>query len=635
VAAVNKLNHMNYLSVENLSKNFGDKTLFENISFGLAQGDKTALVGINGSGKSTLLKILMGEESPNGGNFSFRNDIVVGFLPQNPQFSKGINATQAIFNSEHEALQIIKEYEHLVNNPDQDEKQQARFAHLLERMESLQLWDYESQIQQILGQLGISDFDQAVSDMSGGQKKRVALAAQLIINPDFLILDEPTNHLDIEVIEWLEKYLSTQNITLLMVTHDRYFLDRVCNGILEIDNNSIYKYEGNYSEFLVKKEERESNEQLEVDKARSLMKKEQEWVRRMPKARGTKAKYRMDAFDDLKAKASKNLKKDQVELEVSQKRMGGKILELDKIKKQFGDNLLFENFSYIFKKGDRIGIVGQNGVGKSTFLNILTGNIDADAGEINLGKNTEFGYYKQQEIQFDESKKVIDVVSAIADHFKLPDGSDITASQFLNRFLFPPKQQHDFVYKLSGGEKRRLQLLLVLIKNPNFLILDEPTNDLDLQTLSILEDFLERFQGCLIIVSHDRYFMDSLTEQLFLFEGDHQVKIFNGNYSEYRLEKKQKEQDNRKQPKKEVVKTEAIKEKSNDGKKLSYKEKLELETLDKEMPELSKQKKELEELMAKGEGSAEDFANWGKSLNELSDKLDEMEMRWLELSELQ
>jgi ATP-binding cassette subfamily F protein uup len=355
----------------------------------------------------------------------------------------------------------------------------------------------------------------------------------------------------------------------------------------------------------------------------------------MPKARGTKAKYRMDAFDDLKAKASKNLKKDQVELEVSQKRMGGKILELDKIKKQFGDNLLFENFSYIFKKGDRIGIVGQNGVGKSTFLNILTGNIDADAGEIDLGKNTEFGYYKQQEIQFDESKKVIDVVSAIADHFKLPDGSDITASQFLNRFLFPPKQQHDFVYKLSGGEKRRLQLLLVLIKNPNFLILDEPTNDLDLQTLSILEDFLERFQGCLIIVSHDRYFMDSLTEQLFLFEGDHQVKIFNGNYSEYRLEKKQKEQDNRKQPKKEVVKTEAIKEKSNDGKKLSYKEKLELETLDKEMPELSKQKKELEELMAKGEGSAEDFANWGKSLNELSDKLDEMEMRWLELSELQ
>ena len=635
MAAVNKLNHMNYLSVENLSKNFGDKTLFENISFGLAQGDKTALVGINGSGKSTLLKILMGEESPNGGDFSFRNDIVVGFLPQNPQFPKGINATQAIFNSEHEALQIIKEYEHLVNNPDQDEKQQARFAHLLERMESLQLWDYESQIQQILGQLGISDFNQAVSDMSGGQKKRVALAAQLIINPDFLILDEPTNHLDIEVIEWLEKYLSTQNITLLMVTHDRYFLDRVCNGILEIDNNSIYKYEGNYSEFLVKKEERESNEQLEVDKARSLMKKEQEWVRRMPKARGTKAKYRMDAFDDLKAKASKNLKKDQVELEVSQKRMGGKILELDKIKKQFGDNLLFENFSYIFKKGDRIGIVGQNGVGKSTFLNILTGNIDAGAGEIDLGKNTEFGYYKQQEIQFDESKKVIDVVSAIADHFKLPDGSDITASQFLNRFLFPPKQQHDFVYKLSGGEKRRLQLLLVLIKNPNFLILDEPTNDLDLQTLSILEDFLERFQGCLIIVSHDRYFMDSLTEQLFLFEGDHQVKIFNGNYSEYRLEKKQKEQDNRKQPKKEVVKTEAIKEKSNDGKKLSYKEKLELETLDKEMPELSKQKKELEELMAKGEGSAENFANWGKSLNELSDKLDEMEMRWLELSELQ
>ncbi len=629
---------MNYLSVENISKNFGDKVLFENISFGLAQGDKIALVGVNGSGKSTLLKILTGEESPSTGNYSFRNEIVIGFLSQNPQFESGINAMQAIFNAEHESLQIIRKYEALANNPEMNEKQQQQFSDLLERMESLQLWDYESQIQQILGQLGIEDFEQPVASMSGGQKKRVALAAQLIINPDLLILDEPTNHLDIEVIEWLEKYLSTQNITLLMVTHDRYFLDRVCNGILELDRQKVFKYQGNYTEFLVKKEEREANEQMEVDKAKSLMKKEQEWVRRMPKARGTKAKYRMDAFDDLKAKATKNLKRDQVALDVSQKRLGGKILELKNIKKQYDEKLLFEGFSYVFKKGDRIGIVGQNGTGKSTFLNTLTGSVEPDAGTIDRGVNTQIGYYRQQEIQFDESKKVIDVVSEIADHFKLPDGSDITASQFLNRFLFPPKQQHDFVYKLSGGEKRRLQLLLVLIKNPNFLILDEPTNDLDLQTLAILEDFLDRFQGCLMIVSHDRYFMDSLTDQLFLFEGDRQIKFFNGNYSEYRDNKRQEERDKNQGGKakkpdntntsKPVEKLEA------QSKKLSYKEQTELADVEGKIPKLMKEKKALEAQLAKGEGSADDFAKWGKALNELGEQLDELELRWLELSEI-
>lgn len=626
---------MNYLSVENLSKRFGDRVLFENISFGLAQGDKMALVGINGSGKSTLLKILTGEEGPDTGNFSFRNDIIVGFLSQNPQFDEGINAMQAIFSSEHESLQIIRQYEALAANPDMNEKQQKQFQDLLERMESLQLWDYESQVEQILGQLGIKDFEQPVSSMSGGQKKRVALAAQLVIKPDLLILDEPTNHLDIDVIEWLEKYLSTQNITLLMVTHDRYFLDRVCNGILEIDRQSIFKYQGNYEEFLVKKEEREANEQMEVDKAKNLMKKEQEWMRRMPKARGTKAKYRVEAFGELKEKATKNLSRDQVDLQVSQKRLGGKILELKHVKKQFENNLLFDDFNYVFKKGDRIGIVGKNGTGKSTFLNILTGNIKPDAGELDKGVNTHFGYYKQQEIQFDPNKKVIDVVLEIAEHFKLPDGSEISASQFLNKFLFPPKQQHDFVYKLSGGEKRRLQLLLVLIKNPNFLILDEPTNDLDLQTLSILEDFLDRFQGCLLIVSHDRYFMDSLTEQLFLFEGDHQIKLFNGNYSEYRETK----QENNKVKKQELAKVEKVepvaKVKTDNTQKLSYKEKLELQDLEKEIPKLTKEKKQLEALLAKGEGSAEDFAAWGRDLNKLSDMLDEKEMRWLELTELE
>ena len=623
---------MNYLSVENITKSFGERVLFENISFGLAQSEKIALVGINGSGKSTLLKILMGEETPDSGNLSFRNDIKVGFLSQNPQFQAGQNAMQAIFSSDHESLNIIKEYERLAENPDMNAKEQNRFQELMEKMEAHQLWDYESQVQQILGQLGINDIKQSVENMSGGQKKRVALAAQLIVKPEVLILDEPTNHLDINIIEWLENYLATQNMTLLMVTHDRYFLDRVCNGILEIDRKQIFKYKGNYEEFLIKKEERESIEQLEVDKAKNLMKKEQEWMRRMPKARGTKAKYRVDAFQDLKEKASKNLKKDQVELEVSQKRMGGKILELKNISKGFDDKKLFENFSYTFKKGDRIGIVGQNGTGKSTFLNIVTGKIKADSGELDLGVNTEFGYYKQQEIQFDDNKKVIDVVLEIAEHFKLPDGNEITAAQFLNKFLFPPKQQYDFVHKLSGGEKRRLQLLLVLIKNPNFLILDEPTNDLDLQTLSILEDFLDRFQGCLIIVSHDRYFMDNLTEQLFLFEGDNQIKIFNGNYTDYRSTK-----DENQKSKPEKIKESPIRDKpkAEEKQKLSYKEKRELESIDNEIPKLNKQKEELETKLASGEGNAEDFTNWGKELNSINEKLEELEMRWLELSELE
>jgi len=623
---------MNYLSVENITKSFGERVLFENISFGLAQGEKVALVGINGSGKSTLLKILMGEETPDAGSLSFRNEIKVGFLSQNPQFDPGQNAMQAIFSADHESLNIIKEYEHLANNPEMNDKEQNRFQVLMEKMEAHQLWDYESQVQQILGQLGIENIKQSVENMSGGQKKRVALAAQLIVKPDVLILDEPTNHLDITIIEWLENYLATQNMTLLMVTHDRYFLDRVCNGILEIDRQQIFKYKGNYEEFLVKKEERELAEQLEVDKARNLMKKEQEWMRRMPKARGTKAKYRVDAFKDLKEKASKNLKRDQVELEVSQKRMGGKILELKGVSKKFDEKELFNDFSYTFKKGDRIGIVGQNGTGKSTFLNIVTGKIKSDTGELDLGVNTEFGYYKQQEIQFDNNKKVIDVVLEIAEHFTLPDGSEISAAQFLNKFLFPPKQQYDFVHKLSGGEKRRLQLLLVLIKNPNFLILDEPTNDLDLQTLSILEDFLDRFSGCLIIVSHDRYFMDNLTEQLFLFEGDNQIKIFNGNYTDYRLSREQNQKPKPEKAKEPVGKE---KQKTEEKQRLSYKEKLELESIDKEIPEIQKMKEELELKLAKGEGDALDFTQWGKELNSLNQKLEELEMRWLELSELE
>lgn len=627
---------MNYLSVERLTKSFGDRVLFEDLSFGLSQGEKVALVGVNGSGKSTLLKILTGEDTADKGAHTFRNGVSVGYLSQNPQFEPGINALEAVFASDHEELRLIKAYDQLLAKGELSPTEQEKLQELMQQLDAKQLWDYESQVKQILGELGIYNLNQDVVDMSGGQKKRVALAAQLIVKPDFLILDEPTNHLDVDTIEWLEKYLSTQNITLFMVTHDRYFLDRVCNGILELDNQTVYKYEGNYAAFLEQKAEREANEIAEVEKARNLMRKELDWMRRQPKARGTKAKYRVDAFYDLKDKAKTNLKKDELELDVSQKRMGGKILELKHISKSFGDKKLINDFSYIFKKGERIGVVGENGTGKSTFLNILTEQLAPDSGKLDKGVNTEYGYYEQTEIQFDPSKKLIDVVLEVAEYFPLSDGTKISASQFLNKFLFSPKKQHDYVQKLSGGEKRRLQLLLVLIQNPNFLILDEPTNDLDLFTLNILEEFLSEFQGCLMIVSHDRYFMDRLTDHLFLFDGTGEIKDFNGNYTDYREWKKEQdalkrseERAAQKQEEEKVVE----KPKTQDQKKLSYKEKREFELLEEEMPKLEARKEELEDLLTKGEGSHDDFANWGKELDTIKEQLDEKEMRWLELSE--
>lgn len=627
---------MNYLSVEALTKSYGERTLFEAIAFGLEQGQKAALVGVNGCGKSTLLKILAGEETPDSGSFSFNKEIRVAFLSQNPAFDEGDTAFEAIFYAPHKPLQVIKEYEWLSNKGEMNEQEMERFQQLMVAMDDGQLWDYESQVKQILGQLGITRFDQKIQDMSGGQRKRVALARELIVQPDLLLLDEPTNHLDLEVIEWLENYLSTSTMTLLMVTHDRYFLDRVCNTICEIEDQQLYQYAGNYTYYLEKKAEREASQRAEVDKARNLMRKELDWMRRQPKARGTKAKYRVEAFHDLKDKASQNLRKEAVEMDVKGRRLGGKILEMEHVGFAYGELPIVKNFSHKFVKGERLGIVGPNGVGKSTFLEILTTKLNPDKGEIDKGLNTVFGFYTQEPLEYKPEQKVIDLVKSVAEHFEQADGSQLSASQFLNKFLFPPKKQHDFIEKLSGGEKRRLQLLMVLIQNPNFLILDEPTNDLDIVTLNVLEEFLDSYKGCLLLVSHDRYFMDRLVDHLLVFEGQGVIRDFPGNYTDYREWKKEQDREAQREAKKEEKAAPAPKPekpKANTSAKLSYKEKREMEQLEEEMPKLQAQKQELEAKLAKGEGSPDEFIAWGKTLEELNDALDEKEMRWLELSE--
>lgn len=621
---------MNYLSAESLTKSFGDRTLFDKISFGVDQGQKVALVGINGSGKSTLLKIITGQETPDSGKVSFRNDIKISFLSQNPEFNSDDSVLDAVFDSDDEKLKVIKAYEHQLAlieiNPDEHEK----LTELIERMDNLNAWDYESEIKQILGKLGIHDLEKKVNELSGGQKKRVAMAKALVEHPDFLIMDEPTNHLDLEIIEWLEEYLSKSNLSLLLVTHDRYFLESVTTHILEIDREKIFKYVGSYSDYLEKKAEREEQERTEVSKARNLMKKELDWIRRQPKARGTKAKYRIDAFEKTKEKASQNLTKTELELDLNSKHQGKKIIELDSVTKGFDDTTIIHPFSYIFKKGDRIGIVGKNGVGKSTFLNLLTGKLTPDSGEIEIGKNTEFGYYTQQELLFKAGQKVIDIVKEIAEVITMSDGSTISASQFLQHFQFAPKVQHDFVEKLSGGEKRRLQLLKVLIKNPNFLILDEPTNDLDLITLGILEDFLSNFPGCLLIVSHDRYFMDRLVDYVFVFEKDKPIKEYPFNYSQYRSFASEQA----KASTTKGGKSKNEKNKEEQKTKLSYNEKKEFEGLESEIKQLESTKESLFEKLNSGNGSLDELQQWGKEIEEIIAKIETKEMRWLELSEI-
>ncbi|HCX24011.1 MAG: ABC transporter [Flammeovirgaceae bacterium] len=622
---------MNHLSVENLAKSYDSRQLFEGLTFGLDQGQKAALVGVNGCGKSTLMKIIAGLEPPDKGEVSFRKGVRVSMVPQNPDFDEDDNIVQAVFAEDIEELNVVRDYEIALHKATIDPDNAPDITPLIERMDQLNAWDYESKVKQILGELGLHNLDQKMGELSGGQRKRVALSRALIVNPDFLILDEPTNHLDLEVIEWLESYLATANLTLLMVTHDRYFLDMVTNEILEIDQGQIFKYKGNYAHFLEKKAEREESEAASVDKAKNLLRKELEWMRRQPKARGTKAKYRIDAFYDTKEKASKNVNRQELEVNLKGERQGKKIMELEQVSKRFGDLKILDHFNHTFQRKERVGIVGPNGVGKSTFLNILIGEIEADSGRREVGQTTKFGYYTQEEQKFDPNARVIDVVKDVAEVIQLADGSQITASQLLNQFLFPPKMQFNVVGKLSGGERRRLQLLRVLMNNPNFLILDEPTNDLDLMTLNVLEDYLETFEGCLMVVSHDRYFMDRLTDHLFVFEGNGKVRDFPGNYTDLREQGGLKTSKEKLQESKKPV--EKLEESvSMDKKKLSYNEQREFEGLEGEMEKLELRKEEIGEKM-NTISDYEELQKLAQELEEVKGLLEEKEMRWLELSE--
>lgn len=619
---------MNYLSAELVAKTFSDRWLFRNISLGISQGEKLALVGNNGVGKSTLLKILTGEIQPDEGKVSFKEGIRPGFLTQQPHVDDNLTVKDVLFSDANEVAKTVKEYEDCIHHP---ETSAERMQAVLERMEELKAWDYEAKVNEIIGKLGVPDLDKKFGELSGGQRKRIFLAQLLLLEPDLIIMDEPTNHLDLSAIEWLENYLSGQQVTLIMVTHDRYFLDNVATEILELDRGQLFRYKGNYAYFLEKKSEREEILKAEVAKARNLLKKELEWMRRQPKARGTKAKYRIEAFYDLKEKASQDLRKDRLELDIKESRQGGKILEVNGIFKSYGSQNIVDNFSYVFKKGDRIGVVGKNGVGKSTFLDMITGKLRPDRGEILPGVTTKFGYFTQEAISLNQSVRVIEEVKAIAEFITLSDGTQVSASKFLDSFLFPPEKQYNFVEKLSGGEKKRLQLLKLLVTNPNFLILDEPTNDFDIDTLNVLEDFLDKFTGCLLLVSHDRYFMDHLVNQLFVFEGDGKIRLFNGNYSDYRNWVTEQEE-----PETEPV-PESVKERipaAPEKRKLSYKEKQEFEQLQGEIQALETQKAEVTELLNSGTTDHVKLQEWSEQIKKLSSAIEDKTLRWLELSEL-
>ncbi|HBZ37407.1 MAG TPA: ABC transporter, partial [Balneola sp.] len=573
---------MTYLSTENLGKKYGLKLLFEDLTFGISKGDKTALIAQNGVGKSTLLKILAGKETPDSGEVMIRNGVKVAILEQEPELDDSMTINQFISHGENEMVKVVQQYEKAVaaQAEDYNEKTQEAFDKALAKMDAANAWDYEQRLHQILSVLNIHDLDQSISSLSGGQRKRVALAFALLDDPDLLILDEPTNHLDVEMIEWLEAYLTKSTMTLLMVTHDRYFLDRVCNHILEIEDGQLYHHKGNYEYFLQKKAEREEVYATEIAKAGKLMKKEQEWMRRQPKARTTKSKSRIDAFYQTEKKAKSGKVKQEVKLEVDMSRIGGQVLELKNVSKSFDDLVILKDFEYSFNKGERIGIIGKNGVGKSTFLKIITGEEPIDSGEVNSGQTIVYGHYKQSGIEIKEKERVIDVIKEIAEVIVLANGDTISVSQFLEHFMFDSKMQYTPVSKLSGGEKRRLGLMMVLIKNPNFLILDEPTNDLDLITLEKLEGFLSNFGGCLIIVSHDRYFMDNLVEHYFVFEGNGVVNDFNGTYSEYRALKTEQES-GEKNNSSEKKKSDHPKPSNSDSEKLSFNERKEYQKLEK------------------------------------------------------
>jgi len=621
---------MNIISVENLAKSFTDKPLFTNLTFGLAQGEKAAIIGVNGCGKSTLLKTIAGWEKADGGKVSTRKDFKVSYLPQQPEFDPETSILDTLFEANSPIIKAIHDYEDAMYHAEHHGKDFP--PGVLEKMDELQAWDFEAFVRQVIGQLGLLDVEVPMGNLSGGQKKRVALAKILIEQPDVLLLDEPTNHLDLGTVEWLEKHLATQNTTLLMITHDRYFLDSVCNLIFELDNGQMNRYQGNYAYFLEKKAERQVVETTVVEKARNLMKKELDWIRKQPRARGTKAKYRVEAFEGIKETASKKLEQGKVELHAEGRRLGGKILELEHVSHSYGDLSILNDFNYVFKKNDRIGIVGKNGVGKTTFLDILTGKLVPAKGKTDKGVNTMFGYYTQEDFTFKDSQKVIEAVKEVAEVHPGPDGTIITASQLLTRFLFPPEKQYQPIGKLSGGEKRRLQLLLILAKNPNFLILDEPTNDLDITTLNVLEDFLEGYQGCLLVVSHDRYFLDRTTDHLFVFEGNAVIRDFPGNYTDYREAEAEKAALLAKPTPKEKIREDAKAAAPKKG--LSYKEKKELESLEAEMAELEKKKQVLIVKMNNGSSNHEDLASWAADIKKIDGQMGSKELRWLELSDL-
>ncbi|MCB2377381.1 ABC-F family ATP-binding cassette domain-containing protein [Hymenobacter sp. BT635] len=636
---------MNLLSGENLSKNYADRWLFRELGFGLNQGQRVALVGINGTGKTTLLKILAGLEQPDTGSVSVRKGIRVAFLGQQPVFDENLTVEATIFASQNDTLAAIRDYEHVVNDENHKPDDLQR---VMELMDSLNAWDYEAQVKQILGRLGILGelLERKVSMLSGGQRKRVALARVLIEEPEVLILDEPTNHLDLDTIEWLEGRLASPSLTLLMVTHDRYFLDKVANEIVEMDQGKVYRYQGNYSYFVEKKAEREQIEVAEVEKARNLLRKELDWMRRQPQARGTKQKARIDAFYETQEKAKTKISGPQMELSVKTTRQGGKIIEVEHLHKQFGDHVVLDDFSYVFKKKDRIGLIGPNGAGKSTLLNMLTGKLQPDSGTVDAGQTTVFGYYTQTELEFDETQRVIDIVKEVAEVVEMANGEVVTASQFLQHFQFPPAQQYTMVSKLSGGEKRRLQLLRVLIKNPNFLILDEPTNDLDIITLNILEDFLLNFAGCILIVSHDRYFMDALVEHVFVLEPGGQIRQFPGNYTDYREWQKEHQAEEYAREKAQTAKAAAgiapsaapvAAPPASAGapkRKATFAEKKEYETLEKDIEKLEARKQQLIEQLNAGTGSHKELADWAAELKQADKDLDAKGERWLELADL-
>ncbi|MDA9638702.1 ABC-F family ATP-binding cassette domain-containing protein [bacterium] len=612
---------MNYLNVENISKSYGEVTLFKGITFSIHKGQKIAFIAKNGTGKTSILKIISGEDSSDSGNITYRKNIAVSFLSQDPKFDDSLTIEQSVFNSENPILKVIASYEKAILNSEDEENYQKAF----EDMELFQAWDFETQYKQILFKLKLDKINQKVGELSGGQKKRLSLANALINKPDLLVLDEPTNHLDLEMIEWLESYFAKENITLFMVTHDRYFLERVCNEILELDQGELHSYKGNYSYYLDKRKDRVERQAIEHGKVKQLFKKELSWMRKQPKARTTKSKSRIDDFKEIKQRAQQRRVEHEVQLELNMERLGTKIVELVKVSKSYEDKVILDQFNYMFQRGERVGIIGKNGTGKSTFLDILTGKTGPESGKIIIGDTVKFGYYTQNGIKVKEDQKVIDVVRDFGDFIPLKKGKQISAQQLLERFLFSRQKQYDFVEKLSGGERKRLYLCTVLIQNPNFLILDEPTNDLDIVTLNVLESFLLDFPGCVIVVSHDRYFMDKVIDHLLVFKGSGDVEDFPGNYSDYRTYEDSKPIF-KKEPKKDKI------WKGSSKNKLSYNEEKELKNIETKIKSLVYKKKELEKEFVNDSLSQDKILLMSKELEKVINEINTREERWFELS---